>query len=192
MHADNFTMGGMRQVKGICVHVMAGLLPGTDSWFAKGKVERLAAQIAQWNEKPLGPRPVKAYASGAHYGTGMEYASSVWTVHQWCREADEAYHAGIVTPSAFPCKLVQQNPGVNPNTYLIGIENAGFENTTWPDKQLEILVQLIAQIAKGHSLPVTRDTVVGHNEVSGDHAHCPGLAPLGLIVERAAAVLATL
>jgi hypothetical protein len=59
----NHTKGGQAEVRGVVVHIMAGTLAGTDSWF----------------------RNVKAQAS-SHFGTGKTGA-----LYQWVDTADRAW-----------------------------------------------------------------------------------------------------
>lgn len=144
-------------VLGIVAHVMGGSLAGTDAWFNN---------------------PVSKVS--AHYGIGKDGA-----IHQYVRDQDCAYHAGIVKPVVPPCELVRTHPGVNPNDFTIGIEHEGTATTPWPDVMVQASAELIARLCKLHLVPIDRDHIVGHNQVSADHPQCPGLAPLDKIVALA-------
>lgn len=59
----NFTRGGQSSVRGVVVHIMAGTLPGTDSWFRN-----------------------PAARASSHFGTGKSGA-----LYQWVDTADRAW-----------------------------------------------------------------------------------------------------
>ncbi|MFE4057392.1 peptidoglycan-binding protein [Streptomyces sp. NPDC059096] len=59
----NYTDGGQDEVRGVVVHIMAGTLSGTDSWFRNSKAK-----------------------SSSHFGTGKS-----GTLYQWVDTADRAW-----------------------------------------------------------------------------------------------------
>src|SRR5271163_203896 len=84
---------GQFQPEAVVIHIMEGTLKGTDSWFNDPR-----AKVS------------------AHYGIGTG-----GLVHQYVKEADTAFHAGIVDRPTWPLL----KPRVNPNYYTIGIEHEG-------------------------------------------------------------------
>jgi N-acetylmuramoyl-L-alanine amidase len=79
----------------IVIHVMAGSLAGTDSWFASAE-----SQVS------------------AHYGIGKN-----GEVHQYVEEENTAFHAGTVDRPSWPLiKKATNKSFINPNLYTIGIQ----------------------------------------------------------------------
>lgn len=143
----------------IVIHVMAGTLAGTDAWFQNPK-----AKVS------------------AHYGV------SATAIHQYVKEEDRAYHAGVVTnPSA---KIVLARPGENPNSYSIGIEHEGSAETPWSPELYAQSARLVADVAKRWNIPLDRDHVIGHHEIYAVKP-CPGQCDLARLVKEAAALVTT-
>ncbi len=155
--ARNFRPGrpaGMRP-EAIVIHVIVGSLASADSWF---------------ND------PVASVS--AHYGVGRGGA-----VHQYVKEEDTAFHAGIVVnPTA---SLVLSRPKVNPNFYTIGIEHEGQPDDDWTSEQGVASSALIANIAARWSIPIDSDHVIGHHTVRASKP-CPGdLAKVAELIAQA-------
>lgn len=164
----NFAVGrpGFKP-EGICIHLMAGSLAGTDVWFLTSPEKR-------------GQPP-----SSAHYGIGKE-----GQIHQYVKEEDRAFHAGrVLNPTA---KLVTETfPSVNPNQFLIGVEHEGTLDDEWPEAMIDASSALIAEICARWEIPIDRDHIVKHHEIFSQKP-CPGpRCPIDLIVEMAAKPLAT-
>lgn len=127
----------------IVIHIMAGTLKGTDAWFNNPK-----SQVS------------------AHYGIGKN-----GEVHQYVKEEDSAWHAGVVSnPSA---RLI--NPAVNPNLYTIGIEHEGSENDEWTDDMITESFALIYQICIRWQIPIDRDHIIGHYQITSKKPNCPAV-----------------
>lgn len=83
--------------------------------------------------------------ASAHYGIGFD--GSLW---QYVPEELVAFHAG--------------NSAIN--RCSIGIELEGFcDRLSIPEAQMQSLIALSAQICASHSIPISRTTIIGHNEV---------------------------
>ncbi len=147
IESPNFSVarGGFKP-EAIVVHIMEGTLAGTDAWFQN--------------------IPTASNVS-AHYGIGKN-----GDVHQYVREADSAWHAGRKSSNA-PFRLVQQRPRVNPNKYTIGIEHEGREHDPWTDEMYAASAALIKDICHRWDIPVSRDFIIGHNEIYTAKS-CPG------------------
>jgi len=127
----------------IVIHIMAGTLVGTDSWF-----NTPSSQVS------------------AHYGIGKN-----GEVHQYVKDADRAWHAGRVqNPTA---KLVIARPGVNPNNYTIGIEHEGGPTDAWTPEMKQASAALIRELCATHGIPVDREHIFGHYEVFSGKPDCP-------------------
>jgi hypothetical protein len=145
-HPGNFRSGrpaGQRP-EAIVIHIMDGTLVGTDSWF---------------NDRRSGV--------SAHYGIGRGGA-----VHQYVKETDTAFHAGIVVNPTWP--LIR--PNSNPNHYTIGIEHEGrgLDSTPWPAAQLQASLDLAADIAARWNIPIDANHVIGHHAIRASKPDCPG------------------
>jgi N-acetyl-anhydromuramyl-L-alanine amidase AmpD len=99
----------------------------------------------------------------AHYGVGRD-----GRVHQYVREADQAWHAGRTWMPSW----LGYREGVNPNRYTIGIEHAADEAGTLPDVMYEASAALIEEICRRWAIPIDPEHVVGHRELFGRRA-CP-------------------
>jgi hypothetical protein len=141
--AENFSPGRSpgQKPEAIVVHVMEGTLAGADAWF-KNPESKVSA----------------------HYGIGRR-----GELHQYVKEDDTAFHAGVVKHPSW----TSLKPGVNPNSYTIGIEHEGDGRTDWTDAQYAAGGALIREIASRWGIPVDRQHIVGHHEIRADKT-CPG------------------
>ncbi len=100
----------------VVIHIMDGMLSGTDSWFANP-----ASQVS------------------AHYGIGKN-----GEIHQYVKEEDAAWHAGRVdNPS---CKLIKTNVNPNLYTIGIEHEGGPYDIWTDAMKQASsLLIREICQ-----------------------------------------------
>lgn len=136
----------------IVIHIAEGSLAGTDAWF----------------DTPPWARPAPHGPTSAHYCVGKD-----GTVHQYVQEKDRAFHAGNVDKPV--AKQVLTKREVNPNLYSIGVEHEGRVEDLgpWPEAQREASVSLVREICNRWSIPITRDTIIGHHEIYSVKP-CPG------------------
>lgn len=164
-HPTNFRVGrGKWKPELIVIHVMGGSLFGTDAFFNTVRPDQ---------------------ESSAHYGV------SETEVHQYVKELDQAFHAGLKPQQILDkasASLVRERYKVNPNLYSIGIEhdvaNDKTDLTPWSDRLYHQSARLVAEIAKRWSIPLDRDHVVGHRECGALKA-CPGACDLNHLVAEA-------
>lgn len=103
----------------------------------------------------------------AHYGV-----AKIGAIHQYVKEADEAFHAGIVENPNW--SLLK--PDMNPNLYTIGIEHEGKHTDIWPEAQRAASAALVKNIAARYGIPLDRDHVIGHYQISGTRReNCPAV-----------------
>lgn len=127
----------------IAIHIMAGSLAGTDSWFAAPE-----SQVS------------------SHYGIGFN-----GEVHQYVQENDTAWCNGRVdNPTS---KIVLSRPGVNPNKYTLSIENEGQDLSIVHEAQINAIVELVKAMATKWSIPIDRDHIIGHYEIYSKKPDCP-------------------
>lgn len=138
----------------LVIHIMEGTLAGTDSWFRNP-----AAKVS------------------AHYGVSRD-----GHIVQWVSDDNTAWHAGSVIRPTAP--IVLERPGVNPNSYSIGIENEGFAHQAPTPQQLASLVELVVHLSHIHAIPLLRRHIVGHREIRADKT-CPGLIDVDAVVALA-------
>jgi N-acetylmuramoyl-L-alanine amidase len=159
--AANFRKGRLAPYRpeAIVIHIMAGSLLGTDSWFAN-----------------------PAAGVSAHYGIGRN-----GQIHQYVREEDTAFHAGTVDrPLWQTIKRTAAGVIVNPNHYTIGIEHEGRETDVWTDSMCGTSGELIAAISARWGIPVDRAHIVKHHEIRFAKP-CPGdTAPMDRLIALAA------
>jgi N-acetylmuramoyl-L-alanine amidase len=116
----------------------------------------------------------------AHYLVALD-----GRVAQFVDEADTARHAGRVSN---PTASIYD--GTNPNLYTIGIEfeDGGDPHTVRrPAAQYEAGAELIAAVASRWGIPLDRDHVVGHRELT-DRKACPGNLDVDALTTRAASL----
>jgi len=140
----------------IVIHVMDGTERGTDAWFGDAS----------------------SHVS-AHYGI-----AKTGEVHQYVKEGDVAYHAGVVNSPSWP--LLKQ--GISPNLYTIGIEHEGTADSEWTDEQYAASAQLISDAARRWSIPIDELHVVAHRTINALHGGCPGKCDLARLIAEANAV----
>jgi len=158
---ENFSIGrGGKTVTGIVIHLMDGTEAGTAAWFGD-------------------PR---SHVS-SHYGV-----SKAGQLEQFVLEKNTAFHAGRRVRST--CQLVRSRPGLNPNSYTIGIEHEGFAADEWPDAQYQASAELIADICQRQSIPVDRAHIVMHREIQADKS-CPDKCDIEKLVALASTILPT-
>lgn len=100
----------------------------------------------------------------SHYGIGK-----TGEIHQYVEESNTAWHAGVVYKPTW--KMMK--PGLNPNLYTIGIEHEGTANSTWTDALKESSAKLIKDICTRYNIPIDRDHIIGHYEISAKKPNCP-------------------
>lgn len=129
----------------IVIHIMAGTLVGTDAFFSQA-----SSQVS------------------SHYGIGVG-----GEVHQYVQEEDTAFHAGqIVPPTSW--KLLKAPPA-NPNSYTIGIEHEGQQDSVWTDIQKKTSATLIKDICVRWNIPIDRDHIIGHYQIKSSKPNCPAV-----------------
>ena len=140
----------------IVLHTTVGTWAGTIDWFSRAE-SRVSA----------------------HYLVGLD-----GRVAQFVDEECAARHAGrVLEPTS---KLVVERGG-NPNLYAIGIE---FEDggrpfdAVRPPEQYEAGAQLVAAAASRWGIPLDRDHVIGHSEIT-TAKECPGNLDVGRVIAEA-------
>ena len=155
---SNFRRGRAANLRpeAIVIHISDGSLASADAWFHDP-----AARVS------------------AHY-----IVAKCGAIHQYVKEEDTAYHAGVIDHAAW--KLLR--PGVNPNSYTIGIEHEGKPEDAWPEEQYQASAELVADIARRWSIPLDADHIVLHREIQANKS-CPGFVfSRAALLERIAAL----
>ncbi len=140
---SNFWSGrNGRKIIAIVDHIAAGYMPGCLDWLKNPQSK-----------------------SSAHY-----LVARTGKVYQLVREADTAWHAGVVNkPNWALCD------GTNPNRYTLGIEHEGFPADGLTEAQYQATLQLHKELIAKYSIPIDADHIVGHYRIdSVDRANCPG------------------
>jgi len=99
--------------------------------------------------------------ASAHYGVGDN------DVHQYVKEEDCAYHAGNLMV----------------NRQSIGIEHEGGPDLPISDATYQTSAQLIKDICQRHNIPIDRDHIKGHREISA--TQCPGTLDIDRLISLA-------
>jgi N-acetyl-anhydromuramyl-L-alanine amidase AmpD len=108
----------------------------------------------------LNPR---AYVS-AHF-----LISETGEILQMVKCEDTAWHAGVVIRPVW--KLLKQ--GLNPNSYTIGIELAGYANKKPAAIEIMIAARLVAELCKSYKIALTDQNIIPHFWINGAKT-CPG------------------
>jgi hypothetical protein len=99
--------------------------------------------------------------ASAHYGVGDN------DIHQYVKEEDCAWHAGNL--------LV--------NRQSIGIENEGGPNLPITEATYNTLAELVKDICSRYQIPVDRQHIKGHKEVSDKPTACPGTLDIDKVIK---------
>ncbi len=131
----------------IVIHIMEGMLAGTDSWFQNPKSK-----------------------VSAHYGIGIN-----GEIHHYVRESDTAWHAGRVNDPQW--SLIKRDAAddkfINPNYYTIGIEHEGYKESKWTAEMYDSSADLVSGIGARWNIPIDREHIIGHREIYALKS-CPG------------------
>lgn len=101
----------------------------------------------------------------SHYLIGIK-----GEVIQFVDEKDKAWANGGVFKPTY--KLYK--PNVNPNLYSVSLENEGTDLAKAPATQLSTLVELIKDICGRYNIPIDRDHIIAHWEISTvNKVNCP-------------------
>ena len=145
-----------RKITAIILHTMQGSYKGTISYFQNN-----SSQVS------------------AHYCVDLN-----GDITQMVDEKSAANHAGIVSNPTF--KQVIDKPGINPNTFTIGIEHADNGSPAGADrsKQYPATIKLVKEICARYEIPIDREHICGHREVRSTKS-CPGNLDVDYIVREA-------
>ena len=157
----------------IVCHIADGSYEGTKAWFQQSASQTSSHFILAQDGRVCQCVPLSRMA---------------WCNGTTTAKTDSRYFGLSTVP------LVKELGG-NANQYSVSIECEGMYSKTkgaLTDAQLDALVQLIQDIrdevkeAYGHAIPLTRDCIVGHNEITPKtRPHCPGeLFPWDALMQR--------
>ncbi len=124
-----------------------------DEVFVHWIVGTLASADTQFQKKTPG--------TSAHYGIEDD------VIHQYVKEENVAYHAGVYSH----------------NQRSIGIEHSASPDRAASDKTYETSGRLIAEICKRHNIPLDRTHIRGHKEVRS--TQCPGTMDIDRLINIA-------
>lgn len=137
----------------VVLHIAEGTLAGMDAWFAN---------------------PASGVA--AHFGVGQD-----GRIHQYVPWHLAAYANGAIEPG-YTARLINENPGINPNQWTIAIEHEGRSGELLTPEQFDASTRLTAHLFAMHLLAggasgvaVDRDHILMHRDITpGSRARCPG------------------
>lgn len=140
----------------IVIHVMEGTMQGTLEHFRRVDP----------------PDPVSA-----HYGI-----SRAGEIVQYVEDLDTAWHAGrVLNPTS---TLIKDRPGLNPNSFSIGIEHEGTASSGLTLPQMAASAELIRLLCSRHRIAIDRRHIIGHREIFAGKS-CPGKVNVDALVELA-------
>ena len=139
--------------EGVVLHIMDGTAAGCAAWFADPA----------------------AYA-GALFGTGKD-----GHIYQYFTLEQGPFNHGAIE-SGYTAKLLDENPGLNPNWWLVGNEHEGRSGDPIPSAQWSSSVHLTAWLFQDVFFPggatgvaVDRDHILRHGDISPrTRPNCPG------------------
>lgn len=108
--------------------------------------------------------------ASATYGIGGN------DIHQYVKETDTAYANGNLLSNRESCSIEHEGGWLLPD----GVTR--FKPT---DQTHETSAQLVADICKRYNIPIDRQHILKHSEVSDKPTSCPGLLDIDRIVKRA-------
>lgn len=104
--------------------------------------------------------------ASATYGVGGR------AVHQYVREEDTAYGNG----------------NWNSNLTTISIEHEGGPNLPISEETYQTSIKLVAELCQKYSIPLDRQHIKGHKEVSNTPTTCPGTLGIDRIIRDSAII----
>ncbi len=118
----------------------------------------------------------QGHASTARQWAAVGYSSASWHytvcldghVMQHLDHSDGGYHAGIADTQAAlhrPTWPLWKGPGINVNTYTIGIEHEGFSGDGFTDAQRDASVALCRWLSQELGFPYARDNFPPHADI---------------------------
>lgn len=105
--------------------------------------------------------------TSSHYGIGDD------EIHQYVKETDTAYHAGVWAM----------------NLRSIGIEHEGGPDLPVSDLTYQTSAKLVAEVCNRYQIPLDREHIIKHNEVRA--TQCPGTLDIDRIITNAKKALQT-
>lgn len=112
--------------------------------------------------------------ASAHYGIRNDGA----VIFQWVDEADTAYHCGRLAPDSF-------HPLANTTTIGIEHDDLGRPFDPRPDALYAASAVLVAELCARYAIPIDRDHIRKHSEVSIAPTGCPDALDIDRIVRQA-------
>lgn len=103
-------------------------------------------------------------------GTSAHYGIEDDIVHQYVKEENVAYHAGVYTM----------------NQRSIGIEHSADPNRPATNSTYSTSAQIVADVCKRYGIPLDREHILGHNQVKA--TQCPGTMDIDRIIREAKAL----
>lgn len=141
--SPNFSSRGGYTIKGIVIHCTDGNYPGDLEW--------LTSSVSEVS---------------SHY-----LIAPNGDIHQLVDDKNAAWHSGkIFKPTA---SILKTYDGVNPNSYLLGIEVSVKASDCILLEQSMALLELLKHLTTTHSIPLDREHVIGHKEIRSNKT-CPG------------------
>lgn len=140
--------GGIKPVA-IVMHIMAGSLSGTDSWFSNPK-----SQVS------------------AHFGIGKN-----GEVHQYVKLQDAAWANGVVDQPDLSVPWIADAVRNNiwMNALTVSIEHEGYPGDPWTEAMFQRDVELCLWLNRVLGIPLDRQHIVGHYQIdSVNRKDCPG------------------
>lgn len=104
-------------------------------------------------------------------GTSAHYGVENYTVHQYVKEENVAYHAGVYAM----------------NQRSIGIEHSASPDKPATETTYKTSAQLIADICRRYSIPLDRQHILKHSEVKA--TQCPGTIDIDKLIRLASEIL---
>lgn len=114
--------------------------------------------------------PNRASLTSAHYGIGKNKQ-----IHQYVYEDQVAYHAG--------------DYGMNRQSIGIEHEDGGDTQNGYTEELYQTSAMLIADICTHYDIPITREYIRKHNEVSQKYTACPGGLDIDKLVKMAHSIV---
>lgn len=138
------------EVEAVVIHIIGGSQVGADATFLNDALDA--------------PR-------SAHYSVSRDGG-----VHQYVKESDTAYHAGVIANPVWTGMKPRPGGGwINPNGFTIGIEHEGGPEDEWTDAMYASSAALLREISERYAAlkTLTRANVVMHREIDANKS-CPG------------------
>lgn len=159
--SPNYSQGrGGQQIKGVCIHTMAGTYNGSISWFLNSGSQASSHYLVSLKGEitQMVNLADMAWTNGIKWKSGVPYTST-----------DRQLDINRLAP------IVRDNKNINPNQYTVTIELEGYPNDPVTTEMYDAVLKILRHVRDTYGIKFSRYNLIGHFEVDYiNKPSCPG------------------